>query len=133
MIKHIGETVYKAIKSKKYSIEFISSKLGITRNTLYKKLKKKDLTLDIVIKIGNIIEYDFLNEISGIEKYARDKSLFLFRNNKEKNAIMYKLKYLKLLYQYNILLDFMKSLADDHDLKSLKEDIKEFVKTREAH
>lgn len=133
MIRHIGEIVYKAIKSKKYSIGYISKKIGITRNTLYKKLKKEDLALDFVIKIGNIIEYDFLNDVPELEKYAKNKNLLIFKNTREKTKMLYRIKYLKLLYQYNSLLDFMVTLADNHDLKSLKEDIKEFVKTREVH
>ncbi|MCP3658892.1 MAG: hypothetical protein GY830_00650 [Bacteroidetes bacterium] len=132
MIKHRGEFVHKAIKQKKYSIEFISKKLGITRNTFYKKLKNSNLSLDMIVKVSNIIEYDFISEIPEIKEYARNNNLFLYKNTKEKNIIIYKLKYLKLMYQYNALLDFMINLADNHDLQTLKEDIKEFVKSRDV-
>ena len=127
---HIGKIVYNAVKSNKYSIGYISSKLDITRNTFYNKLKKPDLSLDFVIKVGKIIEYDFRKELPEIKKYADENNLIIYENLKEKNKIIYSIKYMKLMYRYNALLDFMVSLAETHDIKSLKDDIKEFVRSR---
>ena len=128
MIKHRGKVVYDAIKSKGYSFNYVANKLEITRNSLYNYLKAEEMPYDIIIKISNIIHFDFRDSIPEIYEKSYQKDLAPYENKNEQQAKIVKIKYSNLVTHYNSLLKFLLDLANNYDLKDLKEEIKDHLK-----
>ncbi len=130
MSKHIGKIIYNTIRESTYSFTYAAQKVGITRNALYNKLKNPEISKDLIIKIGEIIHHDFQEDFPDIKGITKNKDNFLFQRIEKNFKSVDDRKYTDLLFQYNSLLDFMISLANDHELNDLKEEIREFVKDR---
>lgn len=96
-MQHRGEIIKHAVYQSGYSITQLSKQLGKSRRWLYLLFENKNVSLDIVIKIGNIIHHDFSDEIYEL------KSGF-FNSNIDENIEYWKNKYLRLLEEYNELL-----------------------------
>jgi len=60
---HQGELLKNVIKSKGLTANYISAALNIHRNTITNKFNKEVLPADFLIKVGNLINYDFSQEI----------------------------------------------------------------------
>ena len=102
---HRGEIVKEQILLSGMKISHIAAKLGITRATLHNWLREKDLRMEKILRVGSVIEYDFSNEILGIN--GENKSENILRKKLEEyraeNAELSR-KYIKLLEEYNRLL-----------------------------
>ena len=94
---HIGKIVEKALKESGVTIAYLSKKLQVTRPTVYNIFEKKVVRPDTLLRIGNIINYDF-------SKYI-DDTLFLKVAKSESEEVLYwKNKYIEVLEEYNKVL-----------------------------
>ena len=64
--KHRGKILEKAITDSGVFKSTIAQKLGLSRTTIYNMMDKEDIPLDVFIKIGKIIHYDFSKDIPEI-------------------------------------------------------------------
>jgi predicted transcriptional regulator len=104
-MQHRGEILKKAIYQSGYSISELAKRMGKSRRWMYLMFENNIVSLDIVLQIGNIIHYDFTQEIK--EFSPSQKSLNeppTAYENEEVNTEYWKNKYLKLLEEYNALL-----------------------------
>jgi hypothetical protein len=58
-MKHRGEIVEKAITQSNVPISAIARAIGYDRRSIYNFFDNPDLSLDIIVKIGKAINYDF--------------------------------------------------------------------------
>ena len=61
---HQGEILQDAIKNSGISITRIVDDLGITRPTMYRKFKERELDYTFVKRVGEIIGHDFSNDFT---------------------------------------------------------------------
>lgn len=96
-MQHRGEIIKKAIYQSGYPITELAKRLSKSRRWVYLLFENNNVSLDLVLKIGSIIHYDFSNEINELKSNS-------FVTEKEENTEYWKNKYLKLLEEYNELL-----------------------------
>ena len=113
---HYGKMIENAIRRHPMGISEISRQLNISRRTLYNWFEMKNLTPDIIYKIGFIIDYDFLKELNHnapreLKLTNQDIMDFLSTLNIEaKSPTHYWMfKYIELLEKYNDRLKHMAS------------------------
>lgn len=104
MEKHRGKILANAIEERGIFKATIAKKLGISRATMYNMLERDDVPLEMFIKIGKILQYDFSKHIPEIhgEHSAQMVQEPRVAYGKEPEDIqkelnMYKHKYLELL------------------------------------
>ena len=106
-MQHRGEIVKKAIYQSGMSITLIANKIGKSRRLVYQMFENSNVSLDIIIQIGDIIHYDFSDEIREIN-YTKgnllDSSLASYGKVTNEEVEYWKNKYLKLLEEFNELL-----------------------------
>ncbi|MGY0407314.1 MAG: helix-turn-helix domain-containing protein [Polaribacter sp.] len=93
---NIGSKIRKVRKVKEFSQEYMAISLGITQNS-YSKLEnqKTKLSLELINKISEILEIDFIDLISFDENSIFDKNNNMLDNNFSKE--------LKELYEDQII------------------------------
>lgn len=122
MLQHRGEILEAVIRKSGYSIKVLAKRLGVSRNTIYNKFKEYDLSYDFIVRVGDIIRYDFTYEYPEIKTtVSLDKE--------EHAAELWRLeqKYTRLLERYNKLLSFLVKTANNHRLDRLKKEIDKFL------
>ena len=67
MLQHRGEILEAVIRKSGYSIKVLAKRLGVSRNTIYNKFKEYDLSYDFIVRVGDIIRYDFTYEYPEIK------------------------------------------------------------------
>ena len=141
MIQHKGTIVAEAIKKSGYQMKALAEKLGIARNTLYTKLNEIELEDFFIIKVGNIIHYDFSIDFPHLahkDKYTHVEEIQgSYKNLNCKNPDLVQLqelnkKYLTLLEDYNKLLKILILLANSNELMGIKKDIMQFLDHEES-
>lgn len=95
-MEHRGEIIREAVYRSGYTITEISKCLGRSRRWMYLMFENRNVSLDLIIKIGKIIHYDFTPDI----KELNSSSI----NKEETDIEFWKNKYLKLLEEYNEIL-----------------------------
>ncbi len=103
-MQHRGEIVKNAIHQSGYSITKLALKLGKSRRWMYQMFDNSNVSLEIVLQIGEIIHYDFTDEIRGFKKSAFVESRETNYSTPENTVEFWKDKYLKLLEDYNALI-----------------------------
>lgn len=103
-MQHRGEIVKKAVHQSGYSITKLAIKLGKSRRWMYQMFDNSSVSLDLVLQIGEIIHYDFSDEIREFKKSALIESRVTNYISPENTVEFWKDKYLKLLEEYNALL-----------------------------
>ena len=122
MRQHRGEILESVIRRSGYSIKALAERLDVSRNTIYNKFREHDLSYDFMVKVGDIIHYDFTVDCPEIKTTV---SL-----DKDQHAVeLWRLekKYTRLLERYNRLLSFLIKIANDYHLARLKKDIDKFL------
>ena len=104
-MQHRGEIVKEAVYKSGVPITEIAKRMGKSRRWMYQMFENNNVSLDIILKIGEFIHYDFTDEIKEFNPYQKvtstsPKSV----ENEGANAEYWKNKYLKLLEEYNDLL-----------------------------
>jgi hypothetical protein len=90
---HIGSIIESKVKQNGIKIAVLARKINKSRRFIYILFANKKVPLHYVKQIGNVLNYDFSSEISGIQKTKENDFDFDFKN-----------KYLKLLEEHNELL-----------------------------
>lgn len=104
-MQHRGEIIRKAVYNSGYTITEIAKSIGKSRKWMYLMFDNSNVSLDLVLKIGKIIHYDFTDEIKELGLSIKLKNeLSSNFENEESSAEHWKNKYLKLLEEYNELL-----------------------------
>ena len=122
MNEHRGEIVEATVRKSGYSIKAIAEKMGVSRNTIYNKFREHDLSYDFIIRVGNLIHYDFTLDFPEIKtNVSLDKD--------QQVVELWKLerRYIILLERYNRLLGFLVKVANDYQVEKLKKDIERFM------
>jgi CRISPR/Cas system-associated exonuclease Cas4 (RecB family) len=122
-MQHKGEIVEKAVRQSGYSITKLSKKLGKTARWMYYMFESSNVSIDYILEIGEIIHYDFSDEIKELKKYkAGIKPLEVNKHepklkSKQETPEYWKNKYLELLEKYNQVL---LKLTEKRKTKSVK-------------
>lgn len=104
-MKHRGEIVQNAIKLSGVTVAEVARKLDYTRRSMYNFFEDRELSFDIIVKIGQAIKHDFRIEfpelfIEGVQEpvpeYTTVKEAWIQRDE-------WKLKYYSLMEDYNEL------------------------------
>jgi lambda repressor-like predicted transcriptional regulator len=72
----IGHLIEEKLKEKERSVAWLAKKVGYTSSNIYKALKYEYIHTELLLRISNILEYDFFTHYSG-----------LLCNHKESNEI----------------------------------------------
>jgi hypothetical protein len=102
-MQHKGEIVEKAIRQSGISLTALAKKLGKSRRWMYQIFEQPQLSTDVILQIGNIIHYDFTEEIQSLSKYKIIDTA-PFQAQEPPAQDYWKDKYLELLEQYKLLL-----------------------------
>ena len=105
-MQHRGELLKKAIKESGMPVTKIHKSLNKSRRWLYNQYENSDVMLDVLIKVGKIIHYDFSADVTELRATNAPSS---FQDSGElpypsENAAFWKDKYLRLLEEYTELL-----------------------------
>lgn len=118
MEKHRGEILEMAVRKSPYPIKALAEKLGISRNTLYNKFREHNLNYDFILKVGDIIHYDFKDDFPELKTTV---PIHIAKHARE----LWKLerRYLQLLERYDKLFSLLVKLTHEHGLDALKQEI----------
>jgi predicted transcriptional regulator len=104
-MQHRGEIIRKAVYNSGYTITEIAKTIGKSRKWMYLMFENSNVSLDVVMKIGKIIRYDFSQEIKEFSSFStKINSTVPSVENEEPSSEYWKNKYLKLLEDYSELL-----------------------------
>jgi predicted transcriptional regulator len=122
MRQHRGEILETVIRRSGYSLKKLAERLGVSRNTIYNKFKEYDLSYDFIVRVGELIHYDFTYEYPEMKTTVRIDA-------KQNLAKLWWLerKYTRLLEHYNQLLSFLLRMANDYHLEVLRKDMDKFL------
>ena len=118
MGKHRGEALEIAIKEGPYSIKTLAKKLRISRNTLYNKFKKHDLSYEFILQVGDIIHYDFKEDFPELKT-----TVPIDEAKHAKELQRFKKDYTRLLERYHKLFSVLFKITHEHGLDTLKKAI----------
>jgi len=100
-MQHRGEIIRKAVYNSGFTITEIAKTIGKSRKWMYLMFENNTVSLDLVLKIGKVIHYDFTEDIKELRSSTRlNNSL----DKEESEAEYWKNKYLNLLEEYNEIL-----------------------------
>ena len=109
-MQHKGEIIEKAIRQSGYSITKLAKKLGKSTRWMYYMFESSNVSIDYILKIGEILHHDFSNDIKELKKYkmlheiqAIKESETIYKSEQEESEY-WKNKYLALLEKHNQLL-----------------------------
>ena len=121
-IIHRGEILEKTLRKSGYSFTKLAGKLGISRNTLYKRFENANLSYHFIMEVGKIIYYDFTLEFpemkEGADGLASQSPIFKIQA-----------KYTRLLENYNELLAMITRMANQHGFYKIKQEIVKLIDT----
>lgn len=104
-MQHRGEIIKEAVYKSGYAITELAKRLGKSRRWMYLMFENSNVSLDMVLQIGEIIHYDFTEEIKDFSPYqsAVNEPATDYKNE-QLQVEYWKNKYLKLLEEYNEIL-----------------------------
>lgn len=109
-MQHKGEIIEKAVRQSGYSITKLAKKMGKTPRWMYYIFESSNVSIDYILEIGNLIHYDFSDQIKELKKYKRLNNIDEFKDSpstyksKTETVEYWKNKYLELLEKHNLLL-----------------------------
>ncbi|MEN0016593.1 MAG: hypothetical protein AAF706_03175 [Bacteroidota bacterium] len=121
MSKHRGKVLEKVVLGGPYSIKKLAEKLQISRNALYQKFKKQDLSYDFILEVGSLIHHDFTQEFKELSP-----NLFIDRATHARKLGILQDKHVFLAARHDQLLRFLVHIAQKYPLSNgLTTEIKE--------
>ena len=109
-MQHRGEIVENAVRQSGYSITKLATKLGKSRRWMYLLFENPNISIELILEIGQIIHHDFSSEIKALKNYSTKVQ---DQNTSEptktyreqlKEIENWKNKYMDILEKYNKLL-----------------------------
>lgn len=70
-IVNAGEIVELAVRRQNVNISELSRQMHVNRRTLYNWFQQKELEMDVIVRIGSIINYDFSGDFHNDHKICR--------------------------------------------------------------
>ena len=115
MILHKGEIIEKAVRKQRFPITLLAKRLGLSRRHIYNIFNNPKTSLDLVLKIGKIIQYDFTEELKDIARIPEEYKINqLSEPDISFETINYwKSKYFELLQKHNNLLESHQLVLED--------------------
>lgn len=101
---HKGEIVEQAIRKSGMPIATIATRLGKSRRWMYLMFENPNVSLEIISRIGQIIHYNFEDELLISEKNIFSLSNPLSSSENTESIDYWKNKYFLLLEEHNALL-----------------------------
>jgi len=107
--KHRGNIVEFAVKTSRFTHQEVAEKIGRDRRSLSSYYKKEDLSIEWVIKIGEVIGHDFSIELPELfpnmarenqSHYGKQNVTFSEMENEKASSVEWKQKYLDLLEKH---------------------------------
>ena len=128
-IKHKGQIVERIVRQSGYTLTRLATRLNISRNTLYNKFNNPNLSFDFIMKVGEIISYDFSIDFPEMKREPEEIGADggQYETNKEFEYVGFMKEYFALAKQHRSLLEFLVKLANNNELKAVKEEIRRFV------
>lgn len=122
MILHTGEMIEKAVRNSRFPITLLAQRLGKSRRHMYNIFNNPNAPVDLVLKIGKIIQHDFSSELKEISQIPNEYKIEqLSKPDISFETInFWKSKYFELLEQHKILLDKNQLLLENELEKALK-------------
>lgn len=107
MALHKGKILEQAVRITEYPISLLAKKMGKSRRHIYDLFEKENISLDIILKIGLIINYDFSKDFKELINLPDDyKFTILSEPDSGNNLLTYwRSKYLDLLEKHQLLLE----------------------------
>tara|TARA_B100001287_G_C22434310_1_gene412925 strand:- start:83 stop:406 length:324 start_codon:yes stop_codon:yes gene_type:complete len=103
-MQHKGKILEKAVRQSGMPLTKLSKKMDKSRRWMYNAFENENLSIDYILEIGNIIHYDFSEDLSDLKKYKEVADHFGSTPNLNQGDY-WKNKYLILLEKYNQLLE----------------------------
>ena len=110
-MQHKGEIVEKAVRQSGYPLTKLARKMGKTARWLYYIFENSNVPIDYILEIGNIIHYDFTEEIAELKRFKnanQSNQLIMDTTSpfgvRKDEASYWKDKYLQVLESYNVML-----------------------------
>lgn len=136
---HRGQIVKRVIKSHGYKLKNLAAKLRVSRGTLYKYFNQADLSSDFIIRLGNVIKYNFQRDIPNLVEKAAEEGVYSnlneehdnFSRELEKELVSVQKKYYEILEEYTNLLYFLVKVSTDKNTDKLNTHIRDFIKGKE--
>lgn len=101
---HRGEIVEQAVRKSGVPISTIAKRLGRSRRWMYLMFENPDVSIEIITRIGQIIYYDFHQDLPSLFPKFQNVSDQVAYNLKHETEEYWKNKYFALLEEYNTLL-----------------------------
>lgn len=100
-----GEIVELVIRRNNLSISELSRRLHVSRRSVYNWFEQKDLSIDIICKVGDVLDYDFTSDFP--DMFTKKKSRIVsqmdhsFNLEPQQNSVNYwRDKYISLLEKH---------------------------------
>jgi len=122
MNQHRGEILEAVVRKSGYPLKTIAARLGVSRNTIYNKFREHDLSYDFIVRVGELLHYDFTYEYPEIKT-----TVSIDKNQHVAELWWLEKKYTRLLERYSQLLSFLLRMANDYHLERLKKEIDKFL------
>ena len=103
-MQHKGKILEKAVRQSGMPLTKLSKKMEKSRRWIYNAFENENLSIEYILEIGNIIHYDFSNDMADLKKYKEAADHFGTASNSSQSDY-WKNKYLNLLEKYNQLLE----------------------------
>lgn len=103
---HVGSLLEKIVKSSDMSIESLTRKLNYSRTTYYNHIRTQNLSLDILIKYGRALGYDFsqdIPEMAEMENVLNARPLSIEEAIRQRES--WRAKYFALMEKFNAYLE----------------------------
>jgi hypothetical protein len=103
----MGTIIENAIRKSSFPISLLAKKMGKSRRHIYDLFERAEVSLEIVIQIGQIINYDFSNEVRELKKTPENLKydLLIEPNSIKDSASFWRSKYVELLEKHQLLLE----------------------------
>ena len=102
-MQHRGKIIKVAVYQSEYSITKLAERLGKSRRWMYLQFENSNVSLDLILKIKEIIHHDFSDDIKELKNNSKavNDPKNLYSNDEVE---FWKNKYLTLLEEYTELL-----------------------------
>lgn len=67
---HRGKLLREKILESGINISEVAKKAGLSRQHMYNLFERYDVSIDVILRIGKIIHYDFTSDIPQLKKMA---------------------------------------------------------------
>lgn len=101
-----GEIVEHVIRRNNISISELSRRLRVSRRSIYNWFTQKNLSYDIILQIGEVLDYDFSSDFPDKLNGRGTNSPHIYKgdfqlNELQNSANYWRNKYINLLEKYN--------------------------------